>query len=177
MIGGPIARQELPGRLLPSNPGNLTAGQIEELWEVFVHIGNTWGTPEEEPLYQRSQWLEFLKVKTEQEPSYLAEYRSGLDVLGELERLYGDGRWQKLFFEHGVTGSPTTRLAHLRVFVVDEFIKVWLTSGGFKSYGAGNYNSYISGSRFAVRPAYRRPGQDKQAPAPQTEPLELAQEE
>lgn len=177
MIGGPISRQEFPIRLLPSNPGRLAAGQVEGLWEVFVHIGKTWGAPEEEPLYQRSQWLEFLNVKTEQEPSYLAEYRSGLEVLNELERLHGEGRWQKLFFEHGVTGPPTTRLAHLRVFVVEEFIKVWLTSGGFKSYGAGNYNSYISGSRSAVRPPYRRLAQDKQAPSPQTEPLERAQEE
>jgi hypothetical protein len=176
MLGETIANQELPAHLLPSSTGPLEAAEIEGLWEVFVHIGRTWGAEGADPLYQRSQWLEFLQVKTQQAPSYLQEYRSGLEVLAELYRLHGEEMWQKLFFDHGTTSPPTTRLAHLRTFVVEEFIKVWLTSGGFKTYGAGNYNSYVSGSRFAVRLPYRRAASEPQTPRPQTGPLGPPQE-
>src|SRR5262245_58222186 len=123
MLGGTVANQELPTHPLPANPGHLSALEVEGLWEVFVHIGQTWGTPGADPLYQRSQWLEFLQVKTEEAPSYLEEYRSAVRVLAELREVHGDSMWQKLFFEHG-TASPPTRLAHLRTFVVEEFIKV-----------------------------------------------------
>src|SRR5262249_31843329 len=140
-------------------------------WEVFVHIGRTWGDPGDDPRYQRSQWLEFILVKTEQEPSYLGEYQNALRVLAELREVYQEKTWMKLFFEHGTQDRPTTRLGHLRVFVVGEFIKVWLTSGGFKTYGAGNYNSYVSGSRFAVHPPYRLVPEMPQQPRPQTGPL------
>jgi hypothetical protein len=150
----------------------LQQAELDKLWEVFVRIGKTWGAAGDDPLYQRSQWLEFIAARCKEEPSYLAEYRSGLGVLAELKATHGDGVWDVLFFNHGVTpGPPATRLGHLRVFVVEEFIKVWLTTGGFRSYGAGNYNSYVSGSRFAVLPAYRRVGAAPQAPAPQTGPL------
>ncbi|HYT88618.1 MAG TPA: hypothetical protein VEL76_07905 [Gemmataceae bacterium] len=176
MLGATISNQELPPYLLPSNTGHLSALEVEGLWEVFVHIGQTWGAVGADPLYQRSQWLEFLQVKTEEAPSYLEEYRSALAVLAELREVHSDGMWQKLFFEHGTTSPPTTRLAHLRTFVVEEFIKVWLTSGGFKTYGAGNYNSYVSGSRFAVRPPYRRMPSESQTPSPQTEALQPPQE-
>ena len=157
MIGGAISHEELPARLIHSGPGKLADDEIESLWEVFVHIGRTWGESKDDPGYQRSQWLEFVHVKTEREPSYLGEYRNALRVLAELREAQQEGMWDKLFFEHGAGDKPTTRLGHLRTFVVEEFIKVWLTSGGFKTYGAGNYNSYISGSRFAVRGASTLP--------------------
>ena len=172
MIGGPFSKQELPAHLLTSDPVALNADEVGRLWELFDHIGRTWGARDDDPLYQRSQWLEFLQVRTEHAPSYVAEYRNAIQVLDELRRVEGDEMWQKLLFAHGTSGPPITRLGHLRVFVVEEFIQVWLTSGGFKSYGAGNYNSYISGSRFAVRAPYRRVPLDVQQPAPQMEPLD-----
>src|SRR5262245_53527600 len=132
MIGDAVSKEELATFLLPSKPGQPPADELAGLWELFAQIGKTWGTDGDDPLYQRSQWLEFIAAMTDQEPSYLAEYRNALLVLAELRRLYGEGMWPKLFFEHGVSGPPTTRLAHLRKFVVEEFIKVWLTSGGFK---------------------------------------------
>lgn len=157
MIGGPLSHQELSNRGLWSSPSSLKPEEIECLWKLFVAISETWGNAEVNPLHQRSQWLEFLQVKTEKPPSYVEEYRNAILVLEELEHMYGAAAWNKLFFEHGVEkGQLTTRIAHFRVFVVEEFIKVWLTTGGFKVFGAGNYNSYVSGSRFAVRPPYRR---------------------
>ena len=175
MIGGAIAQEDVGSAMLSSALGKMDQPEMDGLWEVFDHIGRTWGAEDANPLYQRSQWLEFLHVKTQEDPSYVGEYRNGVEVLRELHQLYQEEMWHKLFFEHGVGDSKTSRLAHLRKFVVEEFIQVWLTSGGFKTYGAGNYNSYVSGSRFAVTPAYRRLPTSPQAPNPQTE--SLSQEE
>ncbi len=172
MIGGPISAEDVPALPFTSLPGELERDELERLWELFDHIGQAWWPSGDSPLYQRSQWLEFVTVKCKEKPSYLEEYRSGLRVLNELKGAYGEAAWEKLLFEHAVpAGPPTTRLAHFRRFVVEEFIKVWLTSGGFRAFGAGNYNSYVSGSRFAVKPAYRRvlPVAPESAPLPPPE--------
>ena len=156
-LGGELSREEVLPGLLPSETGKLRPEEVGRLWEVFEAIASTWGDPDGEPRLQRSQWLEFLEVRTAEAPSYLEEYRSAIRVLDELRENHGDQAMKKLLFESGMKegDAATTRLAHLKMFVVDEFIRVWLASGGFKVYGAGNYNGYISGSRFAVRPAYR----------------------
>lgn len=156
MIGGPISATELPQSLLPATPANLTSDEIEGLWEVFVAISTLWGSSELNPLHQRSQWLEFIEVRTTQPPSYVEEYRSALSVIEELKSLHPQDAWNRLMLQHGAPAALTNRLAHARKFVVEEFIRVWLLTGGFKAYGAGNYNGYISGSRFAVQPSYRR---------------------
>ncbi|HEY1068128.1 MAG TPA: hypothetical protein VGE52_18540 [Pirellulales bacterium] len=177
MSVGDFAGDAVPARLFYSPPGKLTPEELERLWEVFVKIGERWGARSDNALYQRSQWLEFVTLKCEEDPSYLAEYHNAIKVLDSLQT---DGRtdWEVVFVSHGIDPEtpPTTRLGHFRVFVVVEFIKVWLASGGFRSYGAGNYNGYVSGSRFAVVTAYRRvppPGQppEDQAPNPQTGPI------
>lgn len=155
MIGGPVANEATPLYLLPSNPEPLRRSEIEDLWRIVDAIHRTWGDPETDPLHFRSQWHEFVTTRAEQEPSYLEEYRSGLQVLLEFGTSHPDDIWTIVFFQHGGPGLET-RFGHLRKFVIEEFIRVWLAAGGFKSYGAGNYNGYVSGSRFAVTPSYRR---------------------
>jgi hypothetical protein len=157
MPDGESTELELAPGLLRSDRGDLRPEQIERLWEVFVAISKTWGDPATEPLSQRSQWLEFLHVRTRQDPSYLEEYRQGIQVLEEWKTVHGAGAMTKLLTESGIksTDPPTSPIAHVKKYVVDEFIRVWLATGGFRNYGAGNYNGYISGSRFAVRPPYR----------------------
>jgi hypothetical protein len=146
---------ELPPDLLPSATGKLEPEQIERLWEVFVAIANFWGDADPTPLW--SQWLEFLELRTAQAPSYLEEYRNAIRVLDDRKRGQSDPGLTKLLSASGVPPRDpvTTPLGHLKRYVVDEFIWVWLATGGFRTYGAGNYNGYISGSRFAVRPPYR----------------------
>ena len=173
MIGGEIAKSDAGTGRVFSKPGELARADLAVLWDLFVEIGRTWGDPKDDPNYQRSQWLEFIELKTKEAPSYLAEYQYGAEVYRELREIYGDGLAQALFFEHGAAEFPASRLAHFRTHVVEEFIQVWLTTGGFRAYGAGNYNSYVSGSRFAVRDAYRRLPTSDQAPRPQTGPADL----
>jgi len=145
-----------PG-LLPSDCGDLAPAEIDRLWKVVVAIAEHWGEPDDDPLLCRSQWLEFVHVRTSREPSYLAEYRSAIGVLDHLKAERGERAFEWLLFESGLKPGdpPMTALGHLKKYVVDEFIRVWLAAGGFRSYGAGNYNGYVGGSRFAVRPPYR----------------------
>jgi hypothetical protein len=171
---------ELAERLLPAEPAPISPGDLEILWQLFVAIATAWGGDGDrprsncttadgpasngnasnrgaapDPLTLRSQWLEFIEVRTLTAPSYSGEYRSGVLVLEELNRIHGPAMWDQLLFGDYRTAPPTSRLGHLRRYVVEEFIKVWLAAGGFRAFGAGNFNGYISGSRFAVQPPYR----------------------
>ena len=159
---------ELPERLLPAEPGPISPNDLEILWQLFVAIATAWGGNRHEsnghaldrggspdPLAQRSQWLEFIEARTLTAPSYGGEYRSAVLVLEELSRVHGPAIWDELLFGASRSAPPTSRLGHLRRYVVEEFIKVWLASGGFKAFGAGNFNGYVSGSRFAVQAPYR----------------------
>lgn len=127
MIDGPLSKEITPAHLLSTTSGDLIETQIAGLWEVFLAIHRTWGDGATNPLTYRSQWLEFVTVRTRQEPSYLEEYRSGLLVLAELLADPAGDPWARLFFDHG-SKDLTNRLGHLRVFVVEEFIKVWLAA-------------------------------------------------
>jgi hypothetical protein len=153
----PSPAAELPAGLLLSQPGELGPEQIERLWEIFVAIARQWGQPANDPMLQRSQWLEFVELRARQAPSYLEEYRNAVRVLDDWKARLGDQALPTILRESGVKSEDavTTPLAHLKRYVVDEFIRVWLATGGFRTYGAGNYNGYVSGSRFAVRPPYR----------------------
>ena len=155
MHAGARSADVLPERLLESAPGELSAAELAPLWELFAAIGQAWGDGSLDPRRQHSHWREFIAVRTLSEPSYLAEYRSAVLVLDELRQQHGPQLWHELFFGSVRAEAPTTARGHLRRYVVEEFIKLWLTSGGFKAFGAGNYNSYVSGSRFAVKPPYR----------------------
>jgi hypothetical protein len=154
--------QRLPSGLLPSPLGRLSPEEIDQLWDIFVAIARTWGRPDADPMPMRSQWLEFVELRVGQAPSYLVEYQNAIAVLAGWKTDQNEAALTNLLCDSSAQPGPastlahTTPAAHLKRYVVDEFIRVWLAAGGFREYGAGNYNGYISGSRFAVRPAYRQ---------------------
>ena len=173
MTSALLLDEKLPERLLPAEPGPVSPDDLKVLWQLFVAIATAWGGHRREsngqaldrngsnahgspdPLALRSQWLEFVEVRTLTAPSYSGEYRSAVLVLEELSRVHGSAMWDELLFGVSRTAPITSRLGHLRRYVVEEFIKVWLAVGGFKAFGAGNFNGYVSGSRFAVKAPYR----------------------
>ena len=94
-------------------------------------------------------------------PSYVAEYVNALEVVEELITMYEETEaFEKLFLDNGIPpNSLDTRLAHAKLFVVDEFIRVQVVAGGFKNFirphqteirpeNIVNYNGFIAGSRF-----------------------------
>lgn len=159
LIGGLVSKEALPPKLIEAKPRALTASERWRLWPILVQIGKQWGNLGYGSAAIRSSWLEFLDAKTTKEPSYVGEYVNALNVIRELRDLYGeDEAYHRLFFDNGIpSGDPTTRVAHVKRFVVDEFIKMQVVAGGFRGFvhpddrAMGeivNYNGFVGGSRF-----------------------------
>jgi len=158
MIGGPVCNEVIPTSLIFAEGQDLTHRNKEALWEIFEAIGINWFNTIFDSNNQRSSWYEMIKAKTENAPNYAGEYVNAIYVTNELKAMYGKGdAYRKLFFESGVDNDapPTTRLAHCKVFVVNEFIRMQITAGGFKSWGdknggerAKNYHGFLGGSRY-----------------------------
>ena len=160
MIGGKISGQAVAATLIDPEAKFITHATREALWRIFVEIGRQWGNLADESAAVKSSWLEFIQAKVGHEPSYAGEYGNAAAVLQELEELYQDRAFSLLFFDSGVSGGPpTTRLAHLKRYVVDEFIRVQVVASGFKGFGTVrslNYKGYVGGSRFNRLPRVRK---------------------
>lgn len=159
MIGGPLSRDVVPADLLDHEDTVLSAATTEGLWSIFIEIGQCWQNLGDDSAGVRSSWLEFIHAKTTQPPSYVGEYSNAVAVMQELVELYGPGAFALLFLKSGVPeGPPTTRLAHAKRYVVDEFIRMQIVASGFRGFvkpPSLNYNGFIRGSRFNERPRAR----------------------
>lgn len=156
LIGGDFSHDVIDANLLTGEGQQLSDTERELLWELFQAIGDAW----EDVKYDnnlRSSWLEFIEAKTTTSPSYTAEYSNAVSVIKELKHIHGEvNAYPLLFFRNGIPSSPpTTRLAHTKKYVVDEFIRVNIVASGFKAFGGKNYNGYIAGSRYNRFPKVR----------------------
>ncbi|WP_282081155.1 hypothetical protein [Aquimarina algiphila] len=157
-IGGPVCNEKLSAGLIFAEGQDLTYQNKEALWEIFEAIGANWSNTIYDSNNQRSSWYEMLKAKTENAPNYSGEYVNAIYVINELKAMYGNEEaYKKLFFESGIDNNapPTTRLAHCKIYVVNEFIRMQITAGGFKSWGtkfggeqAKNYHGFLGGTRY-----------------------------
>jgi hypothetical protein len=149
--------------LIDSSTGLLLKVEIEQLWELFEQIVYYWNDGDlvkNSPQNFYGQWFEFIELNTKKTPSYLFEYKNAISVLNGLKQIHPRDYFKKLLFSNKLSLYPkrgesetmypdrATRIGHLKLFVVDEFIDVFLSSGGYKQYGATNYNSFIYQSRF-----------------------------
>lgn len=160
MIGGTISKDAAPATLIDPEADSITSLTRESLWEIMVAIGHAWGNLEDDSVAVRSSWLEFIRAKVEQPPSYAGEYQNAVAVLQELKGLYGDQAFHKLFFEAGIPpGPPVTRLAHAKHYVVDELIRMQVVASGFRGFArpsSFNYKGFVGGSRYNRLPRVRR---------------------
>lgn len=164
-IGGPVCSEKLPAGLIFAEGQELTHSNKEALWEIFQAIGVNWSNTIWDSNNQRSSWYEMIMAKTQNAPNYTGEYVNAIYVINELKAMYGEGvAYKKLFFESGIDNDapPTTRLAHCKVYVVNEFIRMQVMAGGFKSWGnkyggqsALNYKGFLGGTRYNLRPRVR----------------------
>lgn len=159
MIGGPVCNDVVEPGLLPGDGQELSHRTREFLWRIFVEIGNCWKNVRWESSNLKSSWLDLVKAKSECPPSYNGEYVNAMYVVQELLDMYGEPyAFYKLFFESGIpSGPPTTRLAHAKRYVVDEFIRMQVLASGFKHFGGtnSNYKGYVKGSRYSLMPEVR----------------------
>ncbi|NMH89914.1 hypothetical protein [Flavivirga algicola] len=164
-IGGAVCNETLSAGLIFAEGQSLTHQNKEALWEIFEAIGASWANTIYNSNNQRSSWYEMLKAKTENAPNYAGEYVNAIYVINELKAMYGtEDAYKKLFFESGIDNNapPTTRLAHCKIYVVNEFIRMQITAGGFKSWGtkydgeqARNYHGFLGGTRYNRTPRVR----------------------
>lgn len=145
----------MPIELTESKSGKLARHEIDELWNLFIGIHKTWGNDASRPEDIASRWREFIEVKTSAEPTYLAEYQNACEVLNELRDVHRDDLYEWLLLGGHLHRSSDDRLVRLKRFVIDEFIRVYVSSGGFRSFGARNYGGFVSGSRYRSQRPYR----------------------
>jgi hypothetical protein len=150
----------VPATLIDAEDRLLSAADREFLWGIFVEIGRCWENLPDDSASVKSSWLEFLHAKTDDEPSYIGEYANAIAVVQELVEMYGrEKAFTLLFLRSGIPdGAPTTRLAHAKRYVIDEFIKVQIVASGFKGFNkpnAYNYGGYVGGSRYNRLPRVR----------------------
>ena len=160
MIGGAICHAQVAATLIDPEDRRLSRLERDFLWAIFVEIGRCWANLPEDSVRVKSSWLEFIQAKTEREPSYIGEYANAVSVVQELIQSYGhEEAFRLLLLENGIpAGAPTTRLAHAKRYVVDEFIRVQIVASGFKGFAAPrgyNYNGYVGGSRYNLLPRVR----------------------
>ena len=142
--------------MLPRNRhlvGELSNSHIEVLWKLFLGIHEVWGNEACKPEDMASRWREFIKVKTNSDPSYLFEYQEACNLLNQLEPVHGSKIYDHIFFELRPQGESP--IARFKTLVVDEFIRVYISSGGFRCFGGANYGGFVSGSRYRTIPPYR----------------------
>ena len=138
--------------------GVLSQAQFDALSGLSRYVNEAWELDADMPLY-----LERLKVdlqyKTEEEPSYLAEYESAIELHDLMAASSPDSRevWTSLLFaEFEGEGFASTRLGRARRFVFAELIKHQIPiSGAFKSFGLWNYAGYFGGA-YTKPDSYRR---------------------
>jgi hypothetical protein len=170
-IGGAISQGKVDATLIDPEDQILTVAARDKLWEIFVEIGRAWDNVPDDSAGLRSSWLEFIEAKTQKQPSYVGEYANAVSVVQELVELYGrEKAFAQLFFVTGAgDGPPLTRLAHVKKYVVNEFIRVQITASGFRGFADEemtkdsifsphrplNYAGFIRGSRYNERPQAR----------------------
>ena len=160
LIGGDFCHATLDPRLIPQEQQEPTQYERDQLWRLFQEIGLCWNDlyyKSKDSSNLKSSWLEFIEAKTTQEPTYIGEYSNAVEVVDELVEIYGeDTAYTLLFLKNGIPdGPPTTRLAHAKKYVIDEFIHVNIVASGFKNFGGRNYKGYIGGSRYNLRGVVR----------------------
>lgn len=150
MIGGQVCHAKIDPGLILGDRQVLTHDNKEFLWKIFVQIGYTWKNVRFDSSNLKSSWLEMIAAKSEVAPSYTAEYINAVYVVTELINLYGEAdAFYRLFLKNGIPpGPPLTRLAHAKVYVVNEFISMQVMASGFKHFGGVNYHGYVKGSRY-----------------------------
>lgn len=131
----------------------LTKEIIATLWQLFINIGKYWqNMTEEESKELYHKWRIFIYNRIHFNPDYIAEYENAANVIDSL----GDKAFEIIFTDPAANiAPPTTKLARTRQLISNEFIALQLSLGGFKSFGAKNYNGYFGGINKKGFPPYR----------------------
>jgi hypothetical protein len=119
----------------PSLAGSLLPEEVDVLLGIARAAAARWSLGE----VDRGSIVEFLRVKTESEPSYLAEYRSVCRFAA------ARGVSEDKLLKRLLAPWPTTFYRAARELVVRELILVQLSVSGAGYYGPGNFPGFPGG--------------------------------
>lgn len=134
----------------------LSDTELATLWDVLPAIEMAWQL-EQVAFQLKSQWKDLIAARSREPNSYFAEFKNAAAVLAELSSL-GPAEFADLVFFRTIVRQPSqvvTRLDHAKFFVINDFIRFLILSGGFKQFGARNYSGFMGGSRFTDTPPVR----------------------
>lgn len=133
----------------------ISSATLEAMWALFVAIGNFWQNVDD-PAPMRSNFEVFIHNRIAFNPMYAATYGLAAEVIEELKEEHGDPGGYAFLFTNNLANEapPDTPLQWTRQLVSNEFVALQLALGGFKAFGAKNYDGgFIGGPNIPGRPA------------------------
>jgi hypothetical protein len=151
--------EPLPTEMLSPPIAPLSNESVEVLWSLFGAIAVHWHIDIEVDLF-RSRWLDMLEARCSYSPDYRGEYINAADVYEALTAKLGrPSAIAKIYKDTIAIGleQAVTRLGHAKFYVVNDFIRCFVATGGFRGFvpKARNYTGYMGGSRFREWPPVR----------------------
>ena len=134
-----------------SKIGSLDQDEFDTLFSLCEYVDRTWQFGAGMEQYRQTLRAD-LELKTSRQPSYLAEYKSAIELVELTE-----ASWPTLLFsEVNADNLDSTKLGRARQFVFAEIIGHQIPiSGAFKSFGLTIYRGYFGGP-YAMPSSYRR---------------------
>jgi hypothetical protein len=156
--------------LFPSDTGSLAEGQKAVLWRLAQEAGAVWGMAR----LAREDFMNVVELKTQRAPSYLAEYRSAIDLFAAsapdagseqvvpslLKGVPFDDRQQEALKSQMTDDTDLQRrLSHMRQFVLAEFLRLHLARGGCQQLQLVRYPGFMgsAGPYLTAKPTRRGP--------------------
>lgn len=151
--------EPLPIEMLTSQDAPLSNEQVDMLWNLFRAIAVHWCLDIEIELL-RSRWLDMLQARSGESPDYRGEYMNAAVVYAALVNKLGEPLAIVKVYQDTLvvkTEQAITRLSHAKFYVANDFIRCFISTGGFRAFvpKARNYTGFMGGSRFREWPPVR----------------------
>jgi hypothetical protein len=128
----------------PGKTGTLDAGAVSTLYDIFCFVGTNWNIAGQSSVDLAQFTNGFIDLKTSQTPSYFTVYgRAQVLYAGLQSKLGTQGALQYLYAPEQANPPPNWDLT--RAWVIQEFIKYYLSRGAFRAYGWMLYPGFGGG--------------------------------
>lgn len=133
----------------------LTENLTDDLWKIFLKIAEYWPSEDVNVSQMKSRFRIFISNRIMADSKYLFEYINALKLVRPNEQQTDP--YRNLFFNPAANVfPPNTPVARARQYVSNEFIKLYLSLGGFKAFDKSlkNYPGFIAGTNTEASTPY-----------------------
>ena len=152
-MADPVMWEEvIDTKMIESSGEALTELQFASLWVMFTAIPRHWELDFSVNIL-RSRWLDMIEAQSAGAADYRGEYANAASVFDAMANVLGESEAiNTLFGKTIVTKAEDakTRLGHAKFHVVNDFIRCFVATGGFRGFvkNSRNYAGFMGGSRF-----------------------------